>query len=118
MIQSLCKGHYDNYGKGCPTCGRFMDDCDGAVGFYMDDDDKWSEEEEASSNIPKCLFCNNLVAPIPGCSKRLNKVCKEHTKIKCPECGHDAFWINNRKHKSPGYVCFAVEPWCDWTSRN
>lgn len=43
-------------------------------------------------------------------------VCDKHFMVKCPKCGHEAFWMESPKSGQSYYACFRVEPWCWWTS--
>ena len=44
--ENVCGGAYINHGESCLDCVRFMDDCDGATGWFMTDEDDWVEDEE------------------------------------------------------------------------
>ena len=41
-----CGGNYDEYPDRCPDCPRYMDDCDGAPGWFETDDGDWEEFNE------------------------------------------------------------------------
>lgn len=63
----------------------------------------------------KCIFCDNEQDVKPGCRKQTWKVCKDHIKVKCPLCGHSAFWMECMM-SGDYYACFRCTPWCDWKS--
>ena len=66
----------------------------------------------------KCVVCKkNDVAVKHGCKKQTWNVCDKCFMIDCPECGHEAFWLENRGGTQGRHVCFAVEPLCDWVSQ-
>lgn len=60
-----------------------------------------------------CSFCSSEAALKPGCTKQRWRVCNEHFMVTCPECGHEAFWMQDMKSGSY-YACFSLS--CSWRS--
>jgi hypothetical protein len=63
-----------------------------------------------------CRFCTEPRQLKPNCQKQRWMVCRDHFMVTCPECGHEAFWMEKMKSGKSYYACFRVEPWCNWTS--
>jgi hypothetical protein len=61
-----------------------------------------------------CLFCEQERSLKPGCAKQRWRVCSDHFMVTCPECGHEAFWMENMKAGSY-FACFSLS--CDWTAK-
>lgn len=65
-----------------------------------------------------CLFCEKERSLKPGCVKQRWLVCRDHLTVKCPVCGHFAFYLETKYGGNGKYVCFRAIPWCNWTSEN
>ena len=61
-----------------------------------------------SNKDHKCKFCDNKPP-----TKR-DSVCRDHSKLKCPKCGHIAFWIAKGTKSEGRYVCLYI--YCNWES--
>lgn len=61
-----------------------------------------------------CLFCEAETKIKTGCTKQRWRVCDEHFMAECPECGHEAFWMQDMK-SGDYYACFSLT--CNWTSK-
>jgi len=64
--------------------------------------------------VPKCKHCDADAPLRQGCKKQRNEVCDEHAMIRCPVCGHEAFWMTGMRRGSY-YACFSLV--CSWTAR-
>jgi transposase-like protein len=58
----------------------------------------------------KCRFCGRKRRIGLG----LPTVCDRHFMVECPQCGHEAFFMEPILRRSPSYVCFSLD--CDWRS--
>lgn len=66
--------------------------------------------------IEKCIFCPNPRELKPNCQKQRWMVCSDHFMVKCPKCGHQAFWMEGMKNGKNYYTCFRITSFCNWKS--
>lgn len=79
--------------------------------------DKWTatgKKAKGDCSPATCSICGEAAWGGTKCAP--SDKCFKHFGCVCPECGHEAFWIKTKKNPKGRYVCFAIEPWCDWVS--
>jgi len=71
--------------------------------------------EDKLDSLVRCKFCDDETKLKHGCKKQRWSVCEKHFMVTCPECGHEAFWME-KPNGEGRFCCFAVQPWCSWVS--